>query len=315
MRVLCDQCSNEILPLGNFCSYCGAEAPHKTVVLNNEKQKPLKNPVFCPVCGEPAPIDALYCASCGSYIYKLPEKHTLFCPKCMEKNNKNAKICTSCGLSFVDWFSMKGVVAENIGYQGNIILKETMNDFFYHFIWDNTISIGRNPDNNVVLSSPWVSGQHCKFDINKQLLIDLSSKNGTYINRISRKITNIPLSQIYEFNLAGSFTFSVCKIVNGFIFRLSAILNQERCRKSGNMQALDELRKHYYILLSGDAELHIGKIDGIVEKQYDNMQETYKIKIFNRFYYFSDLSRKINDHLVLKKHKNIPVNWEIDIRK
>ena len=311
MNILCDQCGLEILPLANFCSYCGTEAPRKTVVFSEGQKKPIKNPVFCPACKKPAPKDALYCAFCGSYLYQLPEKNTLFCPKCTEKNNVNAKICTSCGLSFSDWFSMKGIVAENIGYKGNIILRETMNDISYHFIWDNTIDIGRNTDNDIVLPIPLVSGKHCKFDIKKQLLFDLNSKNGTYVNRNSNKITSISLNQIYEFNIAGSFTFTVIKIVNAFIFRLSAILNQEQCRKLGNMQALDDLRKHYFILLSGDADLNVRKIDGVIEKQHDNIQENCQIKILKRFYYFSDLSRKINDRLVLKKYKNIPVNWEI----
>jgi len=311
MSILCDQCGMEILPLANFCSYCGADAPRKTVVLNDEQVKKIKNPVYCPTCKKPAPKDALYCAFCGLYLYQLPEKNALFCPKCKEKNNINAKICTSCGLSFSDWFSMKGVVAENLGYKGNIILRESMNDISYHFICDNTINIGRNKENNIVVPGPWVSGQHCKFDINKRLLIDLSSKNGTYVNRNSRKIKSIELNQIFEFNIAGFFTFTVLQIKNAFVFRLTAILNKEECTKIGNMQVLDELRNHFYIILFGDAELHIRKIDGIIDKQHDILQEAYQIKTLNNFYYFSDLSRKINEHLILKEHKNIPVNWEV----
>lgn len=311
MSILCDQCGVGILPLANFCSYCGAEAPRKTVVLNSEQQKSFKNPIFCPACGESSPKDALYCASCGLYLYQLTEKNVLFCPGCKEKNKTNAKICTSCGLSFSDWFSMKGIVAENIGYNGNIILKESMNDISYHFMWNKIISIGRSSENDIVLPIPLVSGQHCKFDNKKQLIIDLKSKNGTYVNRNSQKINNIPLNQIYEFNIAGSFTFTVSRIVNAFIFRLTAILNQEHCQKFGNMQAIDELRKHYYIIPSGDAEFYIRKIDGVIESKINNMEESCQIKILKRYYYFSDLSRNINDHLVLKKYKNIPVNWEI----
>lgn len=311
MSILCDQCGEAILPLANFCSYCGTEAPHKTVILKNEKQEPFENPVYCTACGKPAPYNALYCAFCGEYLYQLPKKNTFYCPKCKEKNNINAKNCSSCGLSFVDWFSMKGIVADNLGLKGNIILHETMNDMFYHFICNNTINIGRNSCNDIIIPCPWISSNHCKLDIQKNLFVDLNSKNGTYINRNNHKINSTPLDSVFEFNLAGSFTFTVTQIKNAFIFRLTAILNQKECEKISNMKVLDELRKHYYILLSDDINIDINMIDGIIEKQPDEQEEAYHINIINKFYYFSDLSRKINNRLILKKYKNIPVNWEI----
>lgn len=51
----------------------------------------------------------------------------------------------------------------------------------------NTLTIGRNKENNIVLSSPIVSGQHariCKFE-NEYHIQDLQSMNGTYVNGIA----------------------------------------------------------------------------------------------------------------------------------
>jgi len=186
-----------------------------------------------------------------------------------------------------------------------------MNDISYHFIWDKTISIGRHADNYIQIPAPWVSGYHCKLDLKNNLIIDLDSKNGTYVNRNSQPVNNFPIDQVYEFNIAGIFTFTVLKIANAFIFRLTAILNQTLCGRMANMHVLDEIRKHYYILLTGDTDIYIYKINGQIVQPFEHMEETYQIGISNHFFYFSDTSQNVSDRLILKKIKNIPVNWEI----
>jgi len=311
MKVLCNHCGKAVLPLANFCSWCGEEAPRKTVILKGGEELTFQNPAFCPSCGKEAPRNALYCAHCGTFIYQLPKKDTFFCPNCKEKNNAVAKVCASCGISFSDWFSMRGPVAEFLGYKGNITLKETMNDIYYHFLSDKQIRLGRNMDNNIVIPSFWVSGQHCMLDNTRKLLVDLKSTNGTFVNRNGKRIKSFSMSSVFEFNIAGSFTFTVTSLINAFAFRLTAILNQNEVQKFSDIQSLDELRKHYFILLSGDAEIIIYKIDGIIEKQSDNNQEIYKIQVLNNFYYFSDFARNINNRLILKDFNNMPVNWEI----
>lgn len=311
MKILCNHCGKAILPFANYCSWCGEEAPRKTVVLNGKEIPVIENPVFCPSCGKEAPRNALYCAVCGYFFYQPPQKDTFYCPNCKERNPARANVCAACGISFDDWFAMRGAVAETLGYKGNITLKETMNDRYFHFLCDEQITIGRNPDNDIVVPSLWVSGRHGKFDMNKHLLYDLNSKNGTYVNRSDRRIKSFSMTGIFEFNLAGAFTFTVTSLKNAFVFRLTAILNQNGAQKVSDTQSLEELRKHYFILFSGDAEIVIYKIDGVIEKQSDNKEEIYQINLLDNFYYFSDFSRNMNNRLILKDINNLPVNWEI----
>ena len=56
-----------------------------------------------------------------------------------------------------------------------------------------SMSIGRNEDNNIVVSNMAVSGYHAKIDLvgNNFFLTDLQSMNGTYIN--DRKIVSTKL--------------------------------------------------------------------------------------------------------------------------
>ena len=311
MKVICNQCGKDLVPLAHYCSWCGAQAPHKTVIMDDENIT-FQNPLFCPSCGKKGSRNALYCAGCGNYLYKQPGKTNFFCPNCKEKNNSRAKICISCGVSFNDWFSMKGSVAEAVGYRGNITLKETMNEIFYHFITDKQLRIGRNTNNDIVIPSQWVSDHHCSFNLKNNLLSDLKSRNGTYVNKIGEKIKSFSMSRIFEFNIAGAFTFSAIRLKNAFVFRLAEVLNQKEAQKNTDMQILDELPKHYFILLTGDTKIIINKFDGrIKKKQMKSNSETYQINVINNHYYLSDFSRKIDNQLILKEINNLPVNWKM----
>ena len=311
MTILCDQCGKAILPLANYCSYCGKEAPRKTVVFHTENEQPYDNPVYCPVCGKAAPEDALYCALCGSSLYEIPASNTFFCPRCYEKNRKNAKLCLSCGLDFNEWTSMQGVVAEHLGHRGNLVLKEKMTGICYHFLKEDSLSIGRDSNNTISVPAPWVSGHHCRLNIQENLLIDLNSKSGTFVNRDSQAVKKTSLDTVNELNIAGLFTFTLLHFGKAYVLHLTAILNQDLCRRMTDIKKLDELRNHYFILYSGDFEINIYKINGDISREYDALQEAYRYKILNGYYYYSDLSGKINQQLFLKNRNNLPLNWEV----
>lgn len=312
MTVLCDQCGEPIFPLANYCSYCGAQAPQKTVLLDPKDLNGPEDPVYCPVCKQSNPHDALYCNHCGRYLFDLPEEETQFCPKCSEQNRSSAKRCASCGLSFSDWFSMKGSIAESFGLKGSFTLHETMNDTHYHFIkGKEEFSVGRNPDNDLAIPAPWVSGKHCFLDLKEGLLVDDNSTNGTYINRVGKRITKIPLEHVREFNVAGYFTFSVIELNNAFIFSLTAILDQETCKKQTDFEQIEEIRNHYFVFPSGDTRFFVDITDGEVTKRPEPGQHVCELKAQDGYYYFSQKDENIIDHLLLQKHRNLPVNWKI----
>ncbi len=309
MRINCNQCGEEIIPLANFCSYCGAEAPRKTVVYKKGADQ-ITEPNYCPECSQEVPKDAIYCHKCGESIYTKPNKSYLYCPQCQEKNSINAKICCDCGLKFKEWFSMSGIVAENIGYAGELVLKEKMTGKVYHFL-NSEITIGRNSKNYITIPCQFVSSEHCSITSHQQSLIDLESSNGTFINRDPESITNASLIQIDEFNIAGYFTFNFIKLSNSFIFRLSAILDKDECFKHGNKILINKLRDHYYILLTGNDSVFIRKMDGKIDSEIDNKYEYYRFRIKNNYYYFSDTSKNEKERLLVNNCFNLPVNWEM----
>ncbi len=311
MMIYCDRCKNEVHPLSTHCFYCGAVAPVRTVV-GDFSEPVFKNGIFCSSCGKQSPEDGAFCGRCGESLFKKPLEQLIFCPVCAEKNSTDALNCSGCRGDFADWYQMRGLAAQKLGFQGNLTIKEKMTGITYNFINDTETSemkIGRNTDNDIVIPCGWVSSNHCKIDLKNKKLIDDGSGNGTYINRKSDLIINVDFSEIDEFNIAGSFTFNVVKKPNVFICRLMAILEEEDCNKNGDPKGYDALRKNYFILLSGEQEVYIRKQDGYIDEEKNPLHEYYCVKFENGFYYYSDTARNIEEQLLFKKGANWPVNW------
>ena len=308
MNIVCDQCGEKILPLASYCVYCGAEAPQITQsVLNIEKPS---SPVFCPVCSTAVPDDSNFCSSCGSFLFDLPDSDTLYCPYCGEKNRSSAKICAKCGKSLIDWFEMKGTIAETRGIKNNITLFETMNNKYYHFISSKSLIVGSDSDVDIKIDCPWVSGKHAMIDVSALTISDLESSNGTYINRNPNRIQTVNLISVSEFNIAGSFTFLLKKSQNIFAFSLTAILDFMECEKVGNTFSLNELRDHFFILLKGNASLFIRRTDGDIEFKPISSEPYYKISFIDKYFYFFDTLMNTKK-LITFKHTLLPVNWKI----
>ncbi len=79
------------------------------------------------------------------------------------------------------------------------------------------IRIGRDPDNDVVLSDPRVSGHHARLLVvpgSKTLIEDLGSSNGTFLNSPDRRITQaVPLSA-QDVVYFGSLAISAVQLLN-----------------------------------------------------------------------------------------------------
>jgi hypothetical protein len=309
MQIICDQCGRKIDSTNNFCSFCGMEAPRRTLLFSEEEIK-IEIPVYCAHCKVENVNEALYCSDCGESIYSKPSESYMFCGKCGTKNKEGAKICIECGLNFSDWFNMKGEVADKLGFQGDLILKEKMTGFTYHFISSNKFLIGRNSTNDMIIPCSWVSSKHCEFNLKEKRLID-SSTNGTFINRKPDHIKSEPLEYISEFNIAGSFTFPLVKKENLYIFHLGAIIDEKECRRNGDGASFDKLRKTYFILYQGDFKLKIQKMDGYIGDKLKPHSKYYRFRLINGFYYYSDKDRDIDNNLIVKEFSNLPRNWKV----
>lgn len=309
--VYCESCGREITPEALYCFYCGQKAPSRTVL---GRTVVFETPVFCPECCGRCPGDAVYCGKCGRSLFERPAARTIFCPGCSEENRCDATVCNRCGRSLADWFAMRGEAATERGFTGDLTVEETMTGRQFRFLSQSTISFGREPDNDIVFPCTWVSGHHARIDMAQGVLRDLSSSNGTYINRRGDRINQAPLSGVNEFNLAGSFTFVVTRETGAFVFRLGAILDEaEIVAKGGDQSAFNALREQYFIMRRDnvDMELVIRKMDGEIDRTHKPRDECYQIAVKDGFYYYTDTGRGIRDQLLLKDKTGWPVNWKV----
>ena len=310
MTISCINCSEILHSSYNFCPYCGYEAPRGTIVGKIAEQK-IDDPIFCPVCKKENLQLALYCSGCGEPMYQKPSTSSYFCPQCGKKIPLAARYCFSCKLNIQEWFAQEGKIAEKLGWTGDLTLYEKMNEFYYHFKVSNKTTVGREHDNDVVMPCEWVSVHHCVFDNDKNELVDLESSNGTFINRSDKRIQKVKFGNIDEFNIASTFTYTVHKQKNLFAFRLTAILDENECKKVSDFKEVNEQRKHFYILISGDDSLHIRKFDGKIIFEVEKPEDVYSFTIKKNFFYYSDYSKDIKNQLIMKTKNKMPANWQI----
>ena len=308
MKMFCQFCSEELHPTYKFCPYCGGEAPRGTIV-GKLTEEIIEEPIYCPHCKKENIQEALYCSDCGESIYQKPSTTTYFCPDCGTKIPTSTRHCFSCKLHIEKWFAQEGKVAEKLGWKGDLDLYEKMNEFYYHFILKDSLSLGRGNDNDIVLLCEWVSRDHCVFNNKKKEMIDLESANGTFINRNDKRVKQVKFGNIDEFNIAGVFTYTVHKSKNIFAFCLTAILDEKECRQVSDIKELNAQRKHYYILVSGDDSLHIRKFDGKIIEEIEKLEDVYSFTTNEGYLYYTDHSKDINKKLIMANKNQLPANW------
>ena len=314
MIIYCMKCASELDPFDNFCPFCGAEAPRRTI-LPDLNPRQISAGIYCPHCLHINLSEALFCASCGKHLYQLPPQTMMHCPVCGIKNKTTAGYCQACKLKFADWFSTKSELAKKLGYRGSFTLHETMTDLHYHFLTKEEVHLGRNEDNDIHLPSSWVTGRHCTLHRKKWQLLDKESTNGTFANRSAERISKMRLDDMHEFNIAGVFTFKVYASLKIFVCRLTAVLDEKEIKRMGHLTAINELRRHYFILAGGDGILTIRKMDGEVIGTGDDPLEFFTIEMRQGYYYFSDEDRELKQQILLKKYNNLPVSWKISFHE
>lgn len=310
MSQFCETCGGEVESLHSYCTTCGAQAPMKTL-MGDFSEPEYVSPVYCCRCGKAAAKGSGHCGWCGIDLYKKERGSSPYCPWCGEKIGKDARLCSSCRGSMGQWFAMKGTVAEALGYRGEFVMKEKMTGLTYHFRPGVGVTIGRSPDNDISIICAWVSSRHAGIDGPKGALEDLSSTNGTYINRNPERIGRVSLHEVREFNISGNFTFTLEKGTGLFAFRLTAILDEEACVKNGDSACFEALRNRYTILIEGDPTFYIRKLDGHFTVTPDLTHDHYKIEVSKGCYHYSDEKRGIKSLLLKRSRDNWPVNWAI----
>lgn len=106
-------------------------------------------------------------------------------------------------------------------------------------------TIGRHPNNDIVIAEPSASRQHARIDYNRStdtaLLQDLSSTNGTYINR--RRLSYTYRLQHLDMIRIGSSTINV--VIRGTDEPLDSVKGPQKFTRERLLEALD----HHTVLM------------------------------------------------------------------
>ena len=173
--------------------------------------------VLCPHCGTPNDAQARFCARCGKEIGATAADAAAqsgTCPRCYVPLRTSARFCPSCGFDLmqqavqagpapgpVPGGGMAGVpqavpppqpppkagrtqlLSDLTGITGLVVRWMGGNSQEYPFS-KPTFSVGRAPDNDVVINHPAVSGHHLQLSLQGEqvMVIDLNSTNGTQLN-------------------------------------------------------------------------------------------------------------------------------------
>ncbi len=169
---------------------------------------------ICSKCGTDNNLDARFCLRCGSPLsgsQKSPDNQASSCPRCGTILRLNARFCPNCGLEFAVQTPIKqtvgvplpaGSIDSSEGKHANqpparhtqllsdvsgttgLVVRWMGGASQEYPIIKSNITIGRAPDNDLVINHPAVSGHHIRLDISgaASTVMDLKSTNGTQLN-------------------------------------------------------------------------------------------------------------------------------------
>jgi ribosomal protein L37E len=314
MTIFCERCGYNLHPDHLYCQECGSHTPPATRK-GVWQPEVIEHPQYCVSCSFPNNPVSLYCSQCGHYFFTDPVTKSggslkkKYCPSCGSQNSANAIVCYNCSFSLTQWFSQQGNAALKYGLSCPCMLKESMNRVSYRFINEKQLILGR--DGAIKVPCSFVSSKHAGLDFETFMLADLGSTNGTLINRSPDRIKTVSLSVVSEFNLGGYFTFKIEKKDKLAFFHLTAILEEQECRRFGDPEGFDKLRSTYFIYPGSDGDLYIGKTDGKLTFHPLAEEEYWVFSIIDKFIYLTDTSNGIDKQLVIRKGTNLPKNWSV----
>jgi hypothetical protein len=200
-----------------------------------------------------------------------------------------------------------------IAWQGTISLIEPETNTRLVIFTSSQITIGRADKQGALAQHnqiliPWkrLSAQHLMIDFEKGFLKDLKSSHGTYINKKGTdddRIERVYFNEVKEFNLAKDITFSLFHVPDNFkgFHCLGLSTKHDNSCDHVSIKALDHnLRNTWFIYLPPNRPLFIRKFDGQPAYQNSNPDRNYQIIYKNGFLFFSDFSKGIDDHLILR---------------
>jgi len=133
----------------------------------------------CPQCGTANRIGAQFCATCGASLAAAPGRAR--CPACGTPSRSGARFCPACGQSLSGRAAARPRSAAPDGTR--LVVRWPGGHKEEHKLTPPSVTVGRAPDNDVVLDYPTVSSRHLRLDLTPSgvRIIDLRSTNGTMV--------------------------------------------------------------------------------------------------------------------------------------
>lgn len=175
---------------------------------------------------------------------------------------------------------------------------------------NDTIKIGRNDEqNDLLLKSEWVSGSHCEVDFKEQILKDLQSTNGTYVNQEHIQIEKFELKNILSFNIAEAFDFLIKKQNGFYIFKVSKVFDSELLKN--NLDYVQSLFNTDFIWMEENNEFYIDAFNGSIKEVNDGSKKNIADIVVKKISNNSISTYQIIDTANSKIYEKISANNEI----
>ncbi len=158
----------------------------------------------------------------------------------------------------------------------------------YVVFTQDTLKIGRNEDNDIILRSEWISGNHLEIDFTQKTMRDLESTNGTFINGDKAKITSVSLDEVNYFDIGSEMLVSLKKSSNSHIFRLQKVLDQDILDDPEQREYIQSLMNTEFVRLADGDTLTIHKISGNLDDSYQSLNDVIMIKLEDGVFNYSD---------------------------
>ncbi len=155
------------------------------------------------------------------------------------------------------------------------------------------ITLGRNPQNDIIIKCNWVSGKHLLFNFTDYTLNDLNSTNGTYINNY--KITSYDISEDLSFSIAKTFVFNLKNYENFFLIKFAELIDKTLIKNELIKEIVKTLKHTDFIFLHNENSLNINTINGQIHPNADknSLSVKYNHPNFILLDSFSRLPEKI----------------------
>ncbi|HOD53577.1 MAG TPA: FHA domain-containing protein [Candidatus Cloacimonadota bacterium] len=162
------------------------------------------------------------------------------------------------------------------------------------------VSIGREDDNDIVISCNWISANHCRLDFRNGVLYDNDSTNGTYVNSAEKNIKEAVFGNFRYFNLAEAFEFELKPLSAlsgaGFSYqmKLNRITDLEIFRDNQLRELIQSLFNTEFVFLKNNEKLCLNKLSGQINDMNDPEPEHQIIlEVSNNGFLLSDPTHHI----------------------